>query len=151
MIRKAALRGLLGFPLGLAMSATITLVISLIRGEYSPFAPALVEEAGSALNAFALQYLLSGLCGLGCAAGSVVWEVERWSPLKKMALAFLVYTLSILPVAYACHWMEHTSAGILQYVGIFAGTFVLCWCIQYPLWKRRIRKITERMRENRPE
>ena len=64
-----------------------------------------------------------GLVGMVYAAGSVVWEVDRWSLAGQTAAYFLITLGSVLPVAYAAYWMERSVAGVLSYVAIFCAIF----------------------------
>ncbi len=147
MFKKALSRGLLGIPIGVFISTTILLSISLIQGENAVAVPSLVEQTGSILKAVTIQYLLSCLCGFGYGATSIIWEMESWSPLRRMAIGFSLYTLFTLPIAYFCHWMEHTPAGFMLYLGIFVVVFFIIWGIQYCIWKNCVKKITKLMQD----
>lgn len=92
-----------------------------------------------------LQYLLSGVLGAACAAGSVVWETEDWSIFKQTVIHFFILSLSMLPIAYFTYWMAHTAAGIAGYFGIFIAIYFLKWLVQYLSWKRRIQIINNRI------
>lgn len=149
MRKKVLARGLLGFPIGVFVSSAIMVMISLIRGEVTMYAPAFAEQVGSGVTALALQFVLSGLCGMGFALSSLVWENERWSLLKRSAIACAACAVSLLPVAYICHWMEHSAKGALIYLGIFAGTFACSWVSQYAVWRRQVRAINARIGKQR--
>ncbi|MDD6394821.1 MAG: DUF3021 domain-containing protein [Firmicutes bacterium] len=146
-MKKAILRGLIGFPIGVTIGYSITIVISLIfaEGYYSPAVPSMIEMCGSEINAVLIQFLLCGLMGFIFAAGSVVWESEKLSLLAQTAINFVIVTGTMLPVAYICHWMEHSIAGLLQYVAIFAIIYVTIWITQYISYKIRIRKINKKI------
>ena len=61
MIKKAVLRGALGFPLGIAIGYVITIVSSLAwaNGFYSPCMPELISVMGNEIRAVILQRALS--------------------------------------------------------------------------------------------
>lgn len=151
MKRKAWARGLLGFPLGVFIGYTITILVSLFApdGAYHAVAPELAGELGGELRAVALQYGLCGLLGAACAAGSVVWEMERWSQLKMTVVHFLVISLSLLPTAYFMRWMERTPAGLALYFAIFLAIYAAIWLTQYLVTRRRVRQINEGVRRRR--
>ncbi|MBQ3424157.1 MAG: DUF3021 family protein, partial [Clostridia bacterium] len=44
-------------------------------------------------------------------------------------------------------WMEHSLAGFLKYLLVFTLIFIVIWILQYFAWKRRIRKLNERMKQ----
>lgn len=147
MGKKAVFRGMLGFPLGIAIGYVITIFISLIwgRGYYSPCVPQLIDEMGSEIRAVVLQAVLSGILGVAFAAGSVIWEMEQWSIAKQTGIYFLVSVLAMIPVAYITNWMEHTLAGFISYIAIFAAIFVIIWVVQYLIWKSKVRQMNRKV------
>jgi len=153
MKRKVIIRGFLGFPLGVFIGYTITIVTSLIwgNGYYSPVVPDLVEACKNEINAVALQFVLSGILGAACAAGSAIWENENWSVFKQTILHFLLLSFSMLPIAYFTHWMVHSLMGVLSYFAIFAALYVIIWVIQYLTWKHNIQKINDEIRKDKKD
>lgn len=151
MKKKSFQRGLLGFPLGVFIGYTITILISLFAadGYYSPCAPALVDEFGNEISAVVFQSLLCGLLGVSFGAASVIWEKDNWSILKQTVIYFLIALITMLPIAYFTHWMEHSVSGFLVYVGIFAAIFVFMWVVQYCIWKSKIKSINKKMEERK--
>ena len=141
MKKQALLRGLLGFPLGIAFNCILAVIISLIKGDghYYPCVPSLIESVGSEIGAVTLQVVLGGLLGASFAAASVIWEIENWSIAKQTAIYFSVTAIAMLPIAYLTEWMEHTLIGFLLYFGIFLVIFIIMWLLQYCYWKRKIR------------
>lgn len=146
-MKKVFVRGLVGFPIGVTIGYTITIVISLIfaDGYYSPVVPSMIDMCGSEINAVLLQFILCGVMGSICAAGSVVWENDKLSLLAQSAINFVTMTCTIIPIAYVCHWMEHSLIGVLQYVGIFAISYVMIWITQYIGYKIRINNINKKI------
>ena len=147
MKKQAFLRGLLGFPLGIAIGYVITILISLSlgTGSYLPCAPSLAERAGSEIGAVVLQTVLSGLLGASFAAASVVWETENWSIAKQTGVYFSISAATMLPIAYLAEWMQHTVAGFLSYLGIFAAVFLVIWTVRSCVWKRKIKKLNQKI------
>lgn len=151
MKKKVFLRGLLGFPLGLAIGYMITIAISLILadGYYSPCVPELISMTGSEINAVLLQAVLSGILGAGFGACSVIWEIETWGLVKQTGIYFLIVSVIMLPVAYVNYWMEHSLKGFLSYFGIFIAIFAAVWIVQYTVNKRRVGKMNETLQNLR--
>lgn len=147
MKKQAVMRGLLGFPLGIAIGYIITIAISccFAGGYYSPCVPSLIAVVGSEINAVILQMLLSGLLGASFAACSVIWEMENWSIVKQSLIYFIITGCTMLPVAYFANWMEHSLAGFLYYFAVFAGIFVIVWISQYITYKIKLKKINEKL------
>ena len=125
----------------------ITVMMSAFWGDgsYYPCVPAFVDAMGSEIRAVVVQTVLCGLVGMVYAAGSVVWEVDRWSLAGQTAAYFLITLGSVLPVAYAAYWMERSVAGVLGYVAIFCAIFAGIWIAQYLGWRAKINRINKKI------
>lgn len=147
MKKKAFLRGLLGFPLGIAIGHVLSVLGSLIFGDgtFQPCTPDLIAMAGNEINAVILQTLLCGIVGTSFAASSVLWEQENWSIAKQTGFYFLINAVIMLPTAYFLNWMEHSLLGFLIYFGIFTLYFAAIWMIQYLVWKRTLKKMNDKL------
>ena len=150
MTKKLLIRGAFGFPMGVFIGVTITIIISWILGQgtYLPIVPGFNEAVGSQLGAVTLQYLLTGLVGLGCALSSVIFEMESWSILKQTVLHFLAISLSLLPISYVCRWMDHSVQGFLIYFGLFAGIYLIIWLIRYFIYRKKVDRINDHLKKN---
>jgi hypothetical protein len=147
MKKKIVLRGLLGAPLGIAISYVITVFLSLIIGDgaFHSVTPYLIEMTGSEMNAVLLQTVLSCLMGAGFGMASVIWEIDSWSLAKQSGIYFAIICAVMFPIAYSAGWMPHTAAGAGLYVTIFVVIFVAVWLIQYFTWKGRVRRLNEKI------
>ncbi len=148
MKKKIALRGVLGFPVGITIGYFITIFISLgwANGDYVPCVPELVAVMGSEINAVLFQALLCGLLGTGFAACSVIWEMDHWSLVKQTGVYFLIVSWIMLPIAYFSYWMEHSVGGFFRYFAIFVLIFAIMWAMQWVSGKRNVRKMNESLR-----
>ncbi len=147
MKKKIVLRGILGFPIGIAIGYLITIFISLgwADGSYMPCVPELILAMGNEINAVVLQALLCGLLGAGFAASSVIWEIENWSIIKQTGIYFMIISVIMLPIAYFAYWMEHSVAGVLRYFGIFVAIFAFIWVMQFVIGKQNVKKMNENL------
>ncbi len=139
-------RGFLGFPIGIAIGFTVALIISAFvidDGLFHVASPEIIERMGNELNAVIFQTILSGIVGTGFAMASVIWEIDSWSLAKQSGVYFAIACAVMLPIAYFANWMPHSTAGVLQYVGIFVAIFIIVWLIQYFVWKSKIKKMNE--------
>ncbi len=148
MKKQPFVRGLLGFPLGIAIGYIITIIISFSSGQgyYYPCAPALVKEMGNEINAVILQTVLSGLLGASFAASSIIWEIDNWSIAKQTGIYFLITAFVMMPIAYFTNWMEHSLIGFVSYFGIFVVIFIFVWLIQYIILKNKIKKMNDKLK-----
>lgn len=151
MKKQILLRGMLGFPLGLAMGYLITIFISLTvsDGRYYPCVPELAAVMGNEINAVLLQAVLCGILGAGFGACSVIWEIENWGIVKQTGIYFSIISVIMLPIAYVSYWMEHSLKGILGYFGIFVLIFAAVWIVQYTAAKHNVRKMNETLYRRR--
>lgn len=145
MKKKLIARGLLGFPIGIAIGFVITIIISACVGDgcFYPVTPELLDTAGSELSAVIVQTALCGVMGTGFAMASLIWEIDSWSLAKQSGIYFAIACMVMLPIAYAANWMEHSVIGFLSYAGIFIVIFLLVWLIQYLAWKGKINKLND--------
>ncbi len=143
MKKKIILRGALGFPFGIAIGYFITIFISLgwANGYYTPCVPELISMMGNEINAVILQAILCGLLGIGCAASSVIWEIESWSIVKQTGIYFGIISVIMMPIAYFTYWMEHSIIGFLSYFGIFILIFIIIWIIEFIIGKHTVKKM----------
>ena len=61
----------------------------------------------------------------GCA--SLIFEMEKWSPLKKTVLHFLISILVWLPLAVYMGWVPFEVTTIFIGLGIFLVIYLLFW------------------------
>lgn len=148
MKKKVLLRGVFGFPLGIAIGYVITILISLKWGQgyYSPCVPELIDRMGSEINAVIVQTVLCGLLGVAFGASSVIWEIDSWSIVKQTGVYFAITSIVMLPFAYVMFWMEHSVKGFLSYFGIFAAIFIFIWLIQYLIGKYTVTKMNSKLK-----
>ena len=147
MKKQIVLRALLGFPLGIAIGHCISLLVSALlgRGTFEACVPYLAETMGTELGAAALQTLLCALMGAVSAGGSVVWDTD-WGIVKQTAVYFALLAAVMLPIAYITGWMDRTLGGFLLYLLVFTLIFAVIWACQYLAWKRRLRRLNERLK-----
>ena len=150
MKRNIIKRGLLGFPIGIAIGFVIPVIISACVGDGSfyPVTQELIEKMGTELNAVVLQTVLCGVMGTGYAMASVIWDIDSWSLAKQSGVYFLVASIVMFPIAYVTHWMTHDVVGILSYAGIFVAIFVFAWLTQYLVWKDKVKKMNDGIQSN---
>ena len=142
-MKKAFLRGLLGFPFGVFIGYTITVFTSIAfgNGRYSAVVPSMTEQLGSEINAVIVQYVLCGLMGFAFAAMSAIWENDKLSLAAQSGINFVLSVMTVLPIAYICNWMEHSVSGLLSYLAIFAGIYASIWVVMFSVYKAKIKKI----------
>lgn len=148
MKKKVLLRGLLGFPIGIAIGYAVTIFKSLGvgQGHYFPCVPELIDLMGNEINAVIVQTVLCGLLGAAFGASSVIWEIDSWNIVKQTGIYFTIVSVVMLPFAYFMFWMEHSVKGFLSYFGIFVAIFIFIWLIQYLIGKYNVTKMNSKLK-----
>lgn len=147
-VKKAVLRALLGFPLGVFIGVVILLGISAGIGDggFHVADVSFIQSAGSELMAAVCQFSICGLVGMGFALGSCFFEIDRWSITKQTAAHFALTTGIMLPVAWFGNWVGRSLGALLLYAAISVGIYVVIWLIQYLIWYKRINKMNEKLK-----
>lgn len=99
MRKQALLRAAVGFPTGIAIGQAICVLLSLFwgQGRYLACMPQLIEALGDEARAVAAQTLVCGAVGSVCAAGSIIWQLERWSLLRQTIVSFALLSGASCP------------------------------------------------------
>ena len=101
MWKKALSRGAVSYCVSVAASNVVTLIMGLC-GAQAVCVPEFVERVGSPVTAAGLQPLLIGLIGFAFGAGSLLFEVERWSFFRQGALHLALTAAVWIPVVVVC-------------------------------------------------
>ena len=144
--KKAGQRGLIGAPIGLAISTVIAILDSWYIGDGKFYAvvPELAADLGSEIGAVTIQMLCSLLYGAAFAGASVIWDTN-WSLTKMTAIHFLICSAATFPIAYLLRWMEHSAGGVLIYFGQFLAIYIAIWIASYVRLKRSINALNKKV------
>lgn len=149
MLRKSLLRGLSSY----CGCVTVTVFVSMISGLCGACYPELSLLSacpGGAVASAYLQPLLIGLIGFAFGAGSVLFEIERWSFLRQGA-AHLALTAAVwIPVELIC-FRPITPPVIASFTASAFATYAITWTVQYFVWRARVRRINEQIRHRNEE
>ncbi len=144
-------RGLFGIPVGITIGLVITLGISIAIGDgtFYPVTPQLIDVmGGNQLYAVILQTVLCGVMGAGFSIASIIWEIDSWSLTKQSAVYFVVACVIMFPISYAANWMHHSVMGVISYIAMFIGIFIIVWPMQYCAWKIQLKKINKKVQQD---
>lgn len=138
---------------GYCVTVTITLIASLISalcGTEHLCMPEFAARVDGYDVGFILQTLLMSLIGLAFGAGSVFFEIERWSLLKQGA-AHLALTLAVWIVVELICFTPVTAPVVVSFLLSAAATYIITWTIQYFVWRAQVRKLDEQIRMKNEE
>ena len=142
-------RCLIGGLIGIAISTVITIIISLALndGAYHAISPELAADFGSEIRAVTIQAFFSMLYGAAFGGASVVWDTD-WSLTKMTVIHLIICSAATFPTAWIMRWMDHSTAGVLRYFGIFVLIYAAIWCSQYVVMKRKIMAMNTKIGQN---
>lgn len=142
-MKKTLLRGFLGIPIGVFISTTIGLVISLIEGQL--IVTPNIDVVTNPLTAYTTQYIISAVIGFVFALSSAIFEVDRWSLTKQTILHLIITSVVFLPCSILARWIEPDLLSIIIYFLVFILIYFIIWIIQYSTWKKRIEKLNKKL------
>ena len=142
-------RALLGFPLGIAIGYTISIIFSLAfaNGYYGAVHPELIEAFGNEINAVIVQSILWGLIGFIFSGSSVIWEKENWSLLKQTTIVFFVYLLPMMVVGYILKWFTFNMLQVIIFISIFIFIFFVTWILIYLKTKKDVQEFNKKLKD----
>ena len=143
MWKKSLLRGLSSYCISATVYLMITAVI-LLCGAENACMPEFIQRAGSVQLAVCLHQLLIALIGFACGAGSVLFEMERWSLLKQGA-AHLACTLAVWVVVYRICFFPITPPVVTGFSVSALISYAITWSAQYFVWRGKVRTLNEQI------
>lgn len=148
MKKEVALRLSVSVPGGIAIGFVVPLIISIIRGsgDYIPCTPALVELAGSEINAVIIQMVCSAFIGVASGVGSLIYEIENWSLFRQTATYFLLNGAAINITALTCRWMDFSILSTIVFLIQYAVIFFIIWFIIYAVNYHNIKKMNSKIK-----
>ena len=132
----------LGFLLGVAVNS----LISALAAGGSPVAPELLERIGSLRWAMLLEFVLVGVFGAACMAGTVLYDAERLPLAAATALHCAICVGLFIPMALFLGWCG-SAAEVLIMAGCQLFVFFLIWLILYIRYRKEIRQLNEMQKD----
>ena len=147
MLKEIIKRGLLGFMIGVFVGETILILesINAADGNFYAVSAYLTSNAGSELGAVIVQYLITGILGLTFSAGSIIFEIDRWSLLLQTVVHFAVTSVIMYISGFFCGWFPHTVSSTVIWFVMFIIIYVIFWVSFYNYFKKKTREINEQL------
>ncbi len=135
--------------IGIAVGFLISLVFSALNGAstYYPSAPAFVSRFGTPLKATVASAAIWVLIGLVFGYGSLIFEIEKWSLLKRTVINCCVYYVSFLPLAIVAGWFPLDGAHLAVFTGIYLLIYAIFWAVNYWIAEAEIHQINQCLKE----
>ena len=86
------------------------------------------------------------LIGFTFGAGSVLFEIERWSFLRQGA-AHLTLTATVWIIVELICFSPITPPVVFAFAISAAATYATTWCIQYFVWRSQVRRLNRIIHE----
>ena len=137
-------RGLWGFVTGMAIGNILMIILGYLdSGTTMFFPPDLAVKTGSALNAIALQTLLSGVLGMVGMSSSVIYSVEKCPLAAATAVHFVIWYVLYIIIGFTLCWLTCAEDVLIMFAAyIVAYTFIwLGMSLKYKAEVNRLNKL----------
>jgi hypothetical protein len=149
IIGEIVKRGLLGVPIGIAITYAIPFIISVCVGDgkFYPVVPAFMQQCANELQAVGIQLGMGSLMGFIFGCAGIVWSQDQWSLALQTFVHFLLLCAGYIPAAWVCWWMNHTVGNVLLYIGIFSAGYAIVWIVTITLQFRELKQINGKCKQ----
>ena len=143
-------RALLGFPLGMSIGYTMSIIFSLFfaDGYYGSVHPELIGTFGTEIAAVIIQAIIWGLFGSIYAGFSVIWENDNLSIVKQTAIVFSAYLLPTFLAGYILKWFKFSIWQVIIFILIFVFIFFVIWILIYLKNKKDVDALNLKIKEH---
>lgn len=145
MWKMSLIRGACSYCICVTINILVCLILCL-SGVEAVCTPAFAARVGSAAAASFLQPLLIGLIGFAFGAGSVLFEIERWSFLRQGALHIALTAAVWIVVELIC-FSPITQPVVISFTCSILFTYTVTWIGRYLVWRAQIRRLNEQIHQ----
>lgn len=149
MLKKSLLRGWCSYCISLIATMIAALITALCGVEHL-CTQDFIARMGNENVAFILQTLLMSSIGFAFGAGSIFFEVERWSFLQQGA-AHLALTSAVWIIVELVCFTPVTAPVVNNFLLSAAATYAVTWSIQYFVWRAQVKKLDAQIRSRNEE
>ncbi len=137
MIKQIIIRGLIGIPLGVFITTTVTIGYMYL------------SNIGSIERSVLTNYYIAGsVLGAIYSASSVIWDIESYSMARQLGQYFIVIYISYMLVAYMINLFPFTVLGVLLNTLQFAVVYVVLVIIHYYKNKSWVHSLNNKIENN---
>ena len=148
MLKKSLLRGWRGYCISL-IATMIAALISALCGTEHLCTPDFIARMGDENVAFILQTLLMSAIGFAFGAGSIFFEIERWSYMTQGAAHLALTSIVWIAVELIC-FTPVTTPAVIAFTISAAVSYAITWGAQYFVSRAQVRKLNEHI-HRKPE
>ena len=138
-----------GILKGFALSMTIPLIISVIKGDgiFHPVSPELTSIMKNEINAVLLQIVMCVLLEVIYEFSNYIWQIERLNIIFQCILDFLTRFISFRGCMIVCHWYSVNNFFKTVYISVslFLLVYILIAVFQINFYRIKIKRINEKI------
>ena len=136
----------IGFLIGSVVGNIIALHPFLFGSkDLTLVSPALTEKLGSAVSAFLIQTLLSGLLGAVSFAGMLFYDRDDWPMILSAVIHWLLIMLFYFPIALYCGWISEDPREMLIMALIMTAAYVLIWLFMFLHYRKQAEELNQEL------
>ena len=143
MLKKILQRGIHGYCISVTATVFASLIAGLCGAKHA-CTPDFIARVGSEVAAFPLQTLLMSLIGFAFGAGSVLFEIERWSFLSQGAIHLGITAAVWIAVEVICFAPITLPVALISTLSA-AVTYAITWLLRYFVWRAQVRRLNEQI------
>ena len=133
MFKKVLKSCLVGSLVAIVISHLIAIIISLSIGDgnFYPTSLGFTKVCDTQSKASLLQFITMSFFGAACGGVARIYDVSKWSLLKRTVLHFCILTSTSLVTALLAGWIPFSASSIIVYLAIFVVIYVIIWLVIY--------------------
>jgi len=144
MMKSALKRAAVGFLIGIAVGFLISW---FTKGERETlFPPEFIDRMGGLTMACIIQGLVSGFYGAVCMAGTICYDIDRWSLARATFTHYLIIAMLYVPISLIMGWAGNVTDILIVEAFQLVG-FFLIWLIMYLRYRAEVKELNELMKE----
>lgn len=89
----------------------------------------------------------SMVLGVYFTAGSLIFEHDKWSPLKQTVIHYFLSILLYFPLALWAEWIPDTRFSLLLAVILFSVIYILIWLFSQLLRKQTVADLNDSLKK----
>lgn len=109
--------------------------------------PYLADHFDTEIAGVIIQYFITGILGAGFAAGSLIFEMDKWSLLKQTVLHFLISSIIMYFAGFFCGWFPHNLVSTIIWFAVFIVIYIIFLISFYTYFKKKTKEINEKIGE----
>lgn len=135
--------------IGVLIGLIISLFFNYLNGAstYYPSAPTFVSQFNRPLNSVTASIVLWMLIGILFGFGSLIFDIKKWSLIKKTIINFCVYYLGFVPLAIMCGWFPLSAINLAIFTLIFIVIYAIIWFYSWYQLRKEIAAVNNKVKK----